>query len=222
MCKTARIVVFDELQTNEIFFGKLNSYAWWDVVRLNGILEEFNNNKQDTPTILQIDLDVIVEKDLTPLTELPYDVIFSKEIGGDKSYPPECSSVLGFGLCTGFFIMKPTGVDFMSNILAQMIKKQYGTHSDQVTIMKHIVNTNHTINFERCVIAQHEYENAIISIDGIKICVLDFELIVRDPVKTSNQFANHINMDNVGGPTNLIKYFYEKLENLPSTVRRGV
>jgi hypothetical protein len=66
-----------------------------------------------------------------------------------------------------------------------------------------------------------QYTNKIIDIDNIKICVLDFNIITRDPVTQNGQFGNHINIDNVGGTSNFLKYFYEPLENLPLTCRCG-
>jgi hypothetical protein len=51
--------------------------------------------------------------------------------------------------------------------------------------------------------------------------VLYFNIIVRDPVLNINQFGNHINIDNVGGTQNFLKYFDEDLENLPLTCKCG-
>ena len=63
--------------------------------------------RTDKP-IVMCDLDVIIEKDIKPIIDLPFDIIISTEIGGSKSYPKECSSVLGFGVCCGFMVLKPT------------------------------------------------------------------------------------------------------------------
>ena len=51
--------------------------------------------------------------------------------------------------------------------------------------------------------------------------MLYFNIIVRDPVLNINQFGNHINIDNVGGTQNFLKYFDEDLENLPLTCKCG-
>lgn len=65
------------------------------------------------------------------------------------------------------------------------------------------------------------YINKIITIGETKICVLDFQLITRDPTRNNGQFANHINIDNVGGVQPFIRYFYNDLETLPLTCRCG-
>jgi len=87
--------------------------------------------------------------------------------------------------------------------------------------MNYIVNNTHEIKEELCILNGVQFKNKIIEIDNIKICVLDFEIIIRDPVFKKHQFGNHINTDNVGGPDNFIKYFYEPLESLPLTCRCG-
>ena len=102
-----------------------------------------------------------------------------------------------------------------------MQTNKYNTNSDQVTIMNYIVNNEHTITKEPVVFDGVTYTNSIIHIDNIKICVLDFDLIVRDPILTRGQFANHINVNNVGGVINFLRYFDEPLENLPLTCRCG-
>ena len=37
----------------------------------------------------------------------------------------------------------------------------------------------------------------IIEIENITVCVLDFDIITRDPIVSNNQYGNHINIDNV-------------------------
>ena len=102
-----------------------------------------------------------------------------------------------------------------------MKMRKYNTYDDQVNIMKYIVNSKYSVNIEECSINDVLYKNNIINIDNIKICVLDFNIIIRDPLLTGSQIANHINIDNVGGINNFIKYFYNKLEDLPLTCRCG-
>lgn len=58
-------------------------------------------------------------------------------------------------------------------------------------------------------------------LDNIKICVLDFNIVTRDPIINNGQFANHINIDNVGGVFSYLRYFNEVLETLPLTCRCG-
>jgi hypothetical protein len=193
-------------------------YAWWDIVRLDYIL---NKLKVDKKPSVHIDQDIIIEKDIKPLIELPYDIIISTEIGGSKSFPSECSKILGFGVCSGFYILKPTSINFMTNILQNMKNKKYNSYSDQVNLMNYIVNNHYVLSEENIILDNKKYTNKIITISDIKICVLDFDIITRDPIFNNGQFGNHINIDNVGGVQNFIRYFYEDIEKLPLTCRCG-
>ena len=199
------------------------SYAWWDVVRLHN---NINLLKDHQKPVVHIDLDIIIEKDIEPIVELPYDIIISTEIGKDEAYPKECSKILGFGVCSGFYVIKPTALKFMTNIYNLMINQHYNNYSDQVTLMNYIVNNEYTISYEEIEFdsssrVKVRYMNTIIHIDQIKICVLDFNIIIRDPINSDNQFGNHINIGNVGGTQQFLRYFDEPLESLPLTCRCG-
>lgn len=214
----AKINIITDSILNKLTFSINYNYAWWDIVRLDCIL---NQLKTDKIPVVHIDQDIIVEKDITPIVNLPYDIIISKEIGGPNAYPKECSEILGFGTCSGFYILKPTSISFMETILQNMKNNKYNSNSDQVNLMKYIVNNEYEIFEEEILLDNRKYTNKIINIDGIKICVLDFNIVIRDPIINDEQFASHINIDNVGGVQNFIKYFYENLENLPLTCRCG-
>jgi hypothetical protein len=45
--------------------------------------------------------------------------------------------------------------------------------------------------------------------------------VVRDPLFDIGQYANHINIDNVGGTASFLKYYNQPLEELPLTCRCG-
>lgn len=215
-CKLKNLFIWKEDEQYEK--DKLNinkEYGFWDVVRLKKNLECISKDKIP---IVQIDMDIILEKDIEPIINLPYDFIISTEIGGNQSFPKECSQILGFGVCSGFYIIKETSIEFMEIILNNMINKKYGSLSDQVNIMNYVTQThNKKVYDEKVKLGETEFTNKIIEIDGIKICVLDFNIIIRDPIFTRNQFGNHINIGNIGGPSNYIKHFYSKLEDLPLT-----
>ena len=217
-CKKQKgIIVYDKsnILNTEI---PPTEYAWWDMVRLN---KNISLCLQKNVPVVHIDIDIIIENELEELVKLPYDFIISTEIGGDKSFPKECSQKLGFGVCSGFYVIKKEGIQFMMKMLNNMRNKTYNSLSDQVNIMNYIVNNKYEIKEETCLLNGQEFTNKIIDIDNIKICVLDFEIITRDPILIKHQFGNHINIDNVGGVQNFIKYFYEPLENLPLTCRCG-
>jgi teichuronic acid biosynthesis glycosyltransferase TuaG len=211
-CPNAEVILWTD-QNCKITIPK--QYAWWDIIRLQ------NNLTLLTKPVVHIDLDIIVEKDIAPIVNLPYDMIISTEIGGNKAYPPECSSKLGFGVCSGFYVIKPSCSVFICKIYDSMVSRKYNNFSDQVTLMNTIVRSKHEVTEEMCELNGQTYTNKIIAIDGIRICVLDFRIITRDPIVDNGQFANHINIDNVGSVGNFIRYFYEPLEKLPLTCRCG-
>jgi len=214
-CKKCILTVF---YTCNINLTRGFQYAWWDVVRMNNNINLMI--LKDKP-VVHVDMDLIIKKDIEPLVNLNYDLIISKEIGEDGAYPKECSKILGFGICSGFYIIKPSAVKFLNKILEQMLSYKYDNYSDQVNIMNYIVNNKYTVSDEEIILDGIKYTNKIIDIDGIKICVLDFNIIVRDPILNINQFGNHINIDNVGGTQNFLRYFDEDLESLPLTCRCG-
>jgi len=215
-CSTASDVIINRTTANSL--GISTEYGWWDAVRLH---ENVKLLAEKNEPIVHVDLDIILEKDIAPLVQLNHDIIISTEIGLTNSFPRECSGRLGFGVCSGFFIMKPTAMLFLQNLLSMMKHKVYKTLSDQVTIMNHIVNTPHTVSTENIQLEGITYTNKIIHIDGISICVLDYNLIVRDPMFKLHQYGNHINIGNVGGVHQFLKYFNTPLESLPLTCRCG-
>jgi hypothetical protein len=210
------IIVYEDLRSP--FSLNYNDYAWWDIIRLNNNLDLMMT--KNSP-VVHCDLDIIIEKDIRPLIDLDYDFIIATENDGNKAYPPECSEKLGFGVCSCFYIAKPRSFSFLTKLLTNMVCRTYNSYSDQVTLMNYIVNNNYTVTKEKVVLNGVEYTNNIIILDDIKICVLDFGIITRDPIFKREQFANHLNIDNVGGVQNFIRYYYEDLEKLPLTCRCG-
>lgn len=216
MCSSCDTIIIDNF--NHFKYNINNEYAWWDVVRLDFIIQLIQKTNKN---VIHIDQDIIIEKDINPLIELPYDIIISTEIGQDKAFPSECSKILGFGVCSGFYVLKPSSFKFIQTIFNNMISKKYNSYSDQVNMMNYIVNNKHTVTNQEITLDNNKYINKIIEIDDIKICVLDFGIITRDPIVNNGQFGNHINIDNVGGTYNFINYFYHDLEKLPLTCRCG-
>lgn len=215
-CKNALIQIIDNCN---IHLNVGQEYGWWDLVRLN---HNLNILTKECKAVINVDIDLIIKKDIEPLVNLDYDLIFSKEIGGDCAFPQECSKILGFGICSGFYIIKPSGLNFMKKIYDIMTNYYtFNSYSDQFNIMNYIVRNQHVVKYEFITLDGVEYKNIIIEIDNIKICVLDFNIIIRDPILNINQFGSHINIDNVGGTQNFLKYFDEDLEDLPLTCRCG-
>jgi hypothetical protein len=207
-CPNASIEVLDKIELKL----NMNKYAWWDVLRLYKNLEIIKTT--DRP-VVHIDLDVIVKKDITPLVQLDYDIIFAREIGGSKAFPPEFSGRLGFAISSGFHVIKPRGYGFMNKMMGLMGRLINQSYSDSFNIMKYILEHEHTIDM----VYFKEYKNNIINIEGIRICVLDFSIIEREPIFDRGQYALHINVDNVGGYNEFARYFTEPLESLPTPCR---
>jgi len=216
MCKKMNIHIWSEIDSTILKYGL--EEAWWDVVRLKRNLELLMKEKKP---VMHLDMDMIVEKDLIDIVNLPYDFIISTEIGGPNAYPKECSNKLGFGICSGLYVIKPSAMKFMLTILKNMMSYTFNCYSDQVNIMNYIIKNPHQIVVEEVVLGEKTYKNNIVLIDGIKIGVLDFAMVIRDPILNNGQYANHINIDNVGGVVQFKKYFYADLETLPLTCRCG-
>ena len=208
-CKDFEIKIITEKETSGI-------HIWYDRLLFNyNLLLEYNKD------IIMCDLDCIIRNDIKPLLEIEGDIIVSKEIGGKKAYPQEYSSNLGFGVCCGFMILKKNSEKIINNILENNDKSNF---DDQVNLMKYLVNCKNKEIYEKdFFIEEKKYKNIIIELkdEKIKIVVLDFELVIRDPINSGLQFADHINIDNVRGAQNFINYFYKDLEVLPLTCRCG-
>jgi hypothetical protein len=218
-CYSPQIIFLNNLTILDTTLFDLNKGGIIWAIRWKNFLDYIINSKEEN--VIMCDIDIIIEKNLEPLVALPYDIIWSTEIGGNKAYPQHCTKILGFGICAGFGIFKKSAIPFITTIFKNMQTYKYNSYDDQVNIMEYIVNTNHKIYEEKIILDDKTYTNKIIEIDDIKICVLDFNIIIRDPISNDGQFANHINIDNVGGPQNFIKYFYNDFKHLPLTCRCG-
>jgi hypothetical protein len=216
--KKNKLTIWDESNILQSDIKVPKEYAFWDSIRLKKNIDLLINEKKP---VVHCDMDIILKNDIDEIVNLPYDFIISTEIGGKDSFPKECSNKLGFGVCSGFYIIKLTSLNFIIKLLKNMIEKKNNSYSDQVNLMNYIISSDYKLHVKVEMINGNIYNNKILEIDGIKICVLDFELIERDPIITKNQIGMHINVDNVGGVINFIKYFYENLEDLPLTCRCG-
>jgi hypothetical protein len=188
------------------------SEAWWDVLRLKYIIDLLLREKKP---IVHCDIDIILEKNIEELVNLPYSTIISKEHFGNQAYPKECSQLLGFGVCTGFYIVKYESVPFLLQLYKSMFKKEFGVYSDQVTMM-HLFTKPEISKVEKIYDHSNSFEHILIhyhiqSEEKQRILVLDMDALTRDPLSISKQYGNHINIDSVGGNREFIRYFYEPL-----------
>lgn len=212
-CPTAAIAVFSDRDVG----GDVSRHEWgWsDRVRLEQILARLAASGNP---VIQCDLDVVVESDLAPLVGLDFNLILSADPDG---FPRECSAKVGVGACTGFYILRPTGVPFVVRLLADMKNRRFGSCADQVALMNHLATAGVAPSFATMQLAGREYRNATFRVEGVSICVLDNGIVTRDPVRNTGQFANHVNCENVGGVRQMIRYFYEHLDDLQLTCRCG-
>jgi len=186
--------------------------AFWDVLRLENNIDLLSIGKP----VVHCDLDMIIVKDLEPLIHWgesqKIDIIFSKETWGDP-----------LPICSGLYVLYPSSIDFCKKLLTMMKMKKYGTYSDQNTLRSYIIESGYTIENVSCVSSVFDgLQNIVITTpEGIRICILDMDIITRDPMQTKRQYANHVNVDNVGGVSQFIRFFYERIEDLPLTCRCG-
>jgi hypothetical protein len=223
MTTNSLIKIFDNSNINkkDDAFKNINyeKYAWWDILRLKNnivLVEQYNK------PVIHCDLDLILEKNITEIVNLPYEFIISQEHYGNEAMPINCSSILGFGVCTGFYIIKPSSLPFIKQIFNMMKNEYYDSYSDQITISNYIRENIEKTYKETIYLNNMIFENNIIKFKNsdIKICVLDFNLITRDPKVSGNQYGNHINITNAGSVENFIKFFYNKVENLPDITKK--
>jgi hypothetical protein len=185
--------------------------AFWDVLRLENNLRLLANRQHP---IVHCDLDMIVQKDLSPLVQWGetqgFDMIFSRETWGDP-----------LPICSGLYIVYPRSLTFSQNWLQWMKQKKYGTYSDQTTLRSYIIENRHTVQESPCIIDGTHYTNHVICIGAQRICILDMEVITRNPMASRTQYANHVNIDNVGGIETFLRFYNERIEDLPLTCRCG-
>lgn len=228
-CKTARIHIpeipailpFDTREVRRVnpsnphtnITWSKQGEAFWDVLRLENNIEMLKSTRLP---IMHCDLDVIVVKDLQPIVDFGkkenVDIVLSRETWGSP-----------IDICSGLYILFPNNhaVSFFENWLNMMKIKKYNTYSDQNTLRSYIIENGYTIQDRFYIMKSKNYNHTMIVCNNIRICILDMELITRDPIKIRKQYANHINVDNVGGTNTFIRYFYEPMERLPLTCRCG-
>jgi hypothetical protein len=176
-CKNAEIIVFNDISILKytLFESNFPGYIW--AIRFKHNIDLLSLAKKP---IVMCDLDIIIEKDIQPIVELPFDIIISTEIGGNKAYPTNCSSKLGFGVCCGFMVLKKSSLQFLSNIFKNMELKKYKTYDDQVNFMNYIVNNNYSVTEENIVLDNTKYTNKIINIDKDTIMRLPGLIYTKD------------------------------------------
>ncbi len=157
---------------------KAVGYGAGDSERMRHILARLRQGV----TCFQIDLDVRLKLDFRPMADLPYDFIISRAFG----VPKEVVEALGFVACTGFYIAKPAAAPLLEPILAEL--GPLGIY-DQNLLNRRLKDA--TWHQDRVTLGQFEGRIDVCEHDGVSICVLPREAILRTPEMDASWFGNH-------------------------------
>ena len=162
-----------------------------------------------------MDIDTIFLKSPNSIFDLDYDFIISRGECEDKCWPHECSAIIGFGACTGFYIAKPTALDFCKLLLTNMLEKKFGGYSDQLTIMKMFVECNTIWKNKEVTLDGITYTVKETTMMGIRICCLDFNMFERGLYFCNRgQYGNHFSPNKIGGLDAFISIM-KHMDNIP-------
>lgn len=153
-------------------------YGAGDSERLRHILTRL----KEGVTCYQIDLDVRLKRDFRPMADLPYDFIISRAFG----VPKEVVEELGFVGCTGFYIAKPEAAPLLEPLLAEL--GPMGVY-DQHTLNRRW--RSETWRQDHVKIADFEGRIDVCEHEGVSVCVLPTEAILRTPDMDASWFGNH-------------------------------
>lgn len=157
---------------------KALGYGAGDSERLRHILTRL----EEGVTCYQIDLDVRLKLDFRPMADLPYDFIISRAFG----VPKEVVEELGFVGCTGFYVAKPAAAPLLRPLLAEL--GPVGVY-DQHTLNRRWRTWNW--RQDRATMGGFEGRIDVCEHEGVSICVLPAEAILRTPEMDASWFGNH-------------------------------
>jgi hypothetical protein len=144
----------------------------------------------------QIDLDVLLKRDIADLFTIDADFIASQAFG----LPEFMASRFGFVACLGFFIAKPPSAMLCAEIVKAMQESRYGEEHPR-RIDQYILNK---LVFDQIVSGEMKpftetspsgvpfgepYRSS--EYRGIKVCVLARDTILRGPNLAQSTFGNH-------------------------------
>lgn len=171
----------------------LGEYGAWDYYRMMEGLEILKQNR----IFIHIDMDIVFNKSFRPLIELPYDIIFSREQNEENGFPLEPCQKIGFGLCSGFYIAKPSDRvrEFIKHITETMYARRYNSYSDQVTIMNVLADMNLEWKSHIYTLDGRIYKNHSATLpNGTTVCILDLKIIPRYRRKNIGQIGSHLHV----------------------------
>lgn len=143
----------------------------------------------------QIDLDVLLKRDIADLFTIDADFIASRALG----LPEFMATRFGFVACLGFFIAKPPSAELCAEIVKGMRERRYA--KDHRRIDQYVLNkllfdqivTGEMKPFRETSPSTGPFDEPYSASEyrGIKVCVLAGETIVRGPNLARSTFGNH-------------------------------
>jgi hypothetical protein len=189
------IVSLDGLRYDDIVSGVITvpvdsigttlQYGTGDRFRLERIIWHISQGV----TCVQIDLDVIIKRSISILSDLPYDFIISRAF----TFPPIAFKQFGFVACTGFYIAKPGACLLCKEILMRIESNSLNSQLDQYIINKILLELAEKGSWQQRSIMMCGLEFAMDEFDfnGCRIGVLPKNTILRSADTKASVFGNH-------------------------------
>ncbi len=137
----------------------------------------------------QIDLDVLLKRDISPLMDLPYDFLISRAF----KCPPIARGKFGFVACTGFYLAKPGAADLCDRVLQHIASNTYGSILDQVVLNNMLVEAAEKGGWRQRFLKLGELDFDLDEFEccGCRIGVLPEAAILRSADRHAAVFGNH-------------------------------
>jgi hypothetical protein len=173
------------ISTIAIDVGGRHTWGFGDMARLALIAGHLERGT----ACVQMDIDVLLKRDVSPLLSLPYDFIVSRA----SAQPKPIAERMGFVACTGFYIAKPDAIDLCHAILSHAENNTYDSDLDQIVLNNLLLEAKQQNLWNRRDIA---FDHTQLSIDefecfGCRIAVLPSAVIQRNADLGSSLFGNH-------------------------------
>jgi hypothetical protein len=149
-------------------------------------LERILSHLEAGRTCVQIDLDVRMKRDFSPLWRLPYDFIVSRAL----VFPEFAREKLGFVACTGFYVAKPTAIRFCRALIEHLARNTFGSGLDQYVVNAMLGNAGPPSE-EVVHLDGISFGVTVFDVDGCQIAVLSKEAVERGDDTDISIFGNH-------------------------------
>jgi hypothetical protein len=137
----------------------------------------------------QIDIDVLLKQSIRPVMDLPHDFLISRAYG----FPRDAVQKLGFVGCCGFFLAKPSSLQFCQEILHRLETKADGSTLDQFVLNRMLMEAADQSEAATSahIIGGQNFEIADFTVAGCRIGVLPANAIMRNLNTDVAIFGNH-------------------------------